>query len=168
MAPVSESAAVPIAVVGAGVATPTVAELAAAVGREIARRGGILYCGGRGGVMEHAARGAREIGGTTIGILPGRPEEETPNAHLSHRVFTGLGQARNQVLVLSAAAVVAVGGGWGTLSEIALALKQGIPVVLVSCDDVRAPDGRSEPRLFSSATPIEAVALAFTNARRMP
>ncbi len=161
-----EPAAPPIAVIGGTSTNATIAELACAVGREIANRGGVLICGGRGGVMEHSARGAREAGGTAIGILPGRPGEDTPNIYLQHRIFTGIGQARNQVLVLSAVAVIAVSGGWGTLSEIALALKHRIPVVLLSSLEIRPPDGRDEPLLFQSQTPVEAVAIAFANARR--
>ena len=167
MAKMPETHAPPIAVIGGSSANATVAELASAVGREIANRGGVLICGGRGGVMEHSARGAREAGGTTIGVLPGRPGKETPNVYLQHRIFTGIGQARNQILVLSAVAVIAVSGGWGTLSEIALALKHRIPVVLLSSNEIRPPDGRDEPLLFQSQTPAEAVAIAFANARRL-
>lgn len=116
--------------------------------------------------MEHSARGAREAGGTTIGILPGRPEEEAPNVHLEYRIFTGLGQARNQVLVLSAGVVIAVGGGWGTLSEIAMALKHRIPVVSLARAPIVAPDGNEEELLFRAETPEQAVELAFANARR--
>ncbi|MCP4201960.1 MAG: TIGR00725 family protein [bacterium] len=161
-----ESPATPIAVIGAAAATAEVAALAAEVGREIAGRGGVVICGGRGGVMEHSARGATEAGGVAIGILPGRRGEEVPNDYLEHRIFTGIGQARNQVIVLSAVAVIAVSGGWGTLSEIALALKHRVPVVLLSGLEVRPPDGREEALLFRAQTPAEAVAIAFDNARR--
>jgi len=165
MRSVSDFAAVPIAVIGGASATPAIAELAAEVGREIALRGGVLLCGGRGGVMEHAARGAREAGGTTIGILPGNPGQERPNAYLEHSIFTGMGQARNQILVLSAVAVIAVGGGWGTLSEIALALKQRIPVVQLGGHGVLPPSGERDPLLFAANSPAEAVAAAFAAAR---
>ena len=168
MSKMPDAAAPPIAVIGGASTNSAVAELACAVGREIADRGGVLICGGRGGVMEHSARGAREAGGTVIGVLPGRPGEDAPNAFLQHRIFTGIGQARNQVLVLSAVAVIAVGGGWGTLSEIALALKHRIPVVLLSSLEIRPPDGRDESLLFQSQTPAGAVATAFANARSFP
>ncbi len=162
----SESLAPPIAVVGGATANTKVAELAAQVGREIANRGGVLLCGGRGGVMEHSARGASEAGGTAIGILPGSPGEDAPNEYLKYRIFTGIGQARNQIIVLSAVAVIAVSGGWGTMSEIALALKHRIPVVLLSSLEMHTPDGRDESLLFRARTPTEAVAVAFDNARR--
>jgi uncharacterized protein (TIGR00725 family) len=162
----SETAAPPIAVIGGATATEQVAELAGEVGREIANRGGVVICGGRGGVMEHVARGAAAVGGTTIGILPGRPGEDTPNVYLKHQIFTGIGQARNQIVVLSAVAVIALIGGWGTLSEIALALKHKIPVVVLSGVEPQAPDGREEALLFRARTPLEAVTIAFDNIRR--
>lgn len=155
----------PIAVIGGASTTPAIAEVAFEVGGEIARRGAVLLCGGRGGVMEHAARGAVEGGGVTVGVLPGRPGEDAPNAYLRHRIHTDMGQARNQILVLSSVAVIGVGGGWGTLSEIALALKHRIPVVLLSSLDVRPPDGRDDPLLFQAKDPAHAVATALNNAR---
>lgn len=111
--------------------------------------------------MEHSARGAREAGGTTIGILPGRADDGDANPFLDHRIYTGMGQARNQILVLSAAAVIAVTGGWGTLSEIALALKYATPVVVLAEAVVQPPDQRIEPLLFQAKTAAEAVDLAF-------
>lgn len=130
-----------IAVIGAGEADPGLVELAREVGREIARAGAVLVTGGRGGVMAAASAGAREEGGTTVGVLPGRDANESPpDEEVEIALFTGLGQARNVVVVLSAAAVIAVGGGWGTLSEIALAAKHGIPVVLLESWGVEPPD----------------------------
>jgi len=98
------------------------------VGRELARRGAILVCGGLGGVMEAACRGARQAGGLTIGILPGNRAEEA-NPWVEIPIVTGLREARNVLVVKSCQAVIAVGGEFGTLSEIALALRDGVPVV---------------------------------------
>lgn len=114
--------------VGAGDARPEVSDLAEAVGREIARRGATLICGGRGGVMEAAARGARSASGHTIGILPGYDRNQA-NPHIEFAIATGMGQARNAIVVASADAVIALEGEGGTLSEIGLALKLGRPVV---------------------------------------
>ena len=109
-------------------ATP--AELGAAeeVGGLLAEAGAVVVCGGLGGVMEAACRGASTAGGLTLGILPGRDRRDA-NPHVQVAVPTGLGEARNALVVRAADAVVAVGGAYGTLSEIALALKSGTPVV---------------------------------------
>ena len=94
----------------------------------LARRRAVLVCGGLGGVMEAACRGARSEGGTTVGILPGL-DRAAANPHVSVAVATGLGEARNALVVRAADALIAVGGAYGTLSEIALALKGGKPVI---------------------------------------
>jgi uncharacterized protein (TIGR00725 family) len=117
-----------VAVIGGGDAPPAHRRLAEAVGRAIAGAGAVLVCGGLGGVMEAACRGARGAGGRTLGILPGRDRGEA-NRYVEVAVPTGLGEARNVLVVRAADAVVAVGGEYGTLSEIALALQAGIPVV---------------------------------------
>ena len=97
-----------LAVIGAGSCSDATGRLAFDVGKEIGRRGAVLLCGGRGGVMERAAAGARAAGGTTVGILPGSSTEESPpNDSIDLPIFTGLGQARNMVLVLSAHAAIA-------------------------------------------------------------
>jgi uncharacterized protein (TIGR00725 family) len=114
-----------IAVIGGETCSPDEDEAAASVGRIVASGGGILCCGGGGGVMEAAARGAKEKGGMTVGILSGLGGG---NPHLDILIRTNLGHARNVVLVQSADAVVAVGGSYGTLSEIAIAIKCGRPV----------------------------------------
>jgi uncharacterized protein (TIGR00725 family) len=159
-----------IAVVGAASCDEATAALAREVGAEIARAGGILVCGGRGGVMAAACAGAQAASGRTVGVMPGVDGAESPpNDHLDVVLFTGLQQARNQVLVLSTTAVIAVGGGWGTLSEIAMALKFRVPVVLVSSWHLRRPDGLSDPLLFSARTAADAVALAVqASARARP
>ncbi len=120
-----------VGVIGGGVSSPIEEELAAGVGREIARRGAVLVCGGRGGVMAAAARGAKEAGGLTVGILPG-PDIRDANPYIDFPIATNMGQARNAVIVHTAQALIAVSGGYGTLSEIALALKIGKGVVALS------------------------------------
>jgi uncharacterized protein (TIGR00725 family) len=156
-----------IAVVGAATCDDETLALARETGERIAEAGVTLICGGRGGVMAAACAGARAGGGRTVGILPGRDEGASqPNEHLDVVLFTGLEQARNQVLVLSSAAVVAIGGGWGTLSEIALALKFRVPVVALKGWNLRRPDGLTDPLLSHARTPADAVALALAGARR--
>ena len=117
-----------MAVIGSASCSPEVARSAEGVGRQIARCGAVLVCGGRGGVMEAACRGAKAEGGTTVGILPGLDRQEA-NAYVDIPIVTGLGEARNAIVVRTADAVIAVSGGYGTLSEIGLALKMGRPVV---------------------------------------
>ncbi len=118
-----------IAVVGAG-RDAEARDLVAAeeAGAAIAAAGATLVCGGLGGVMEAACRGARSRGGFTVGLLPGDDREDA-NGWVVLALPTGLGEARNALIVRAADAVVAIGGGWGTLSEIALALRRGIPVL---------------------------------------
>lgn len=117
-----------IAVIGAGDAPEEVRALAFAVGREIAAHNAVLVCGGLGGVMEAAAQGAREAGGHTIGILPGY-NRQSANRHIEFAVATGMGEARNAIVIGSADAVVALAGEGGTLAEIGFALKLKRPVV---------------------------------------
>jgi uncharacterized protein (TIGR00725 family) len=117
-----------IAVCGPNEPTDEEIRLAEAAGAGVARAGHALVCGGRGGVMAAACRGAKGAGGTTVGVLPGYDRAEA-NEWVDHVVCTGLGHARNAVVVASGEAVIAVGGGFGTLSEIALALKMGKRVV---------------------------------------
>jgi uncharacterized protein (TIGR00725 family) len=117
-----------IGVAGASRPEPPLLDRAELLGRRLAEAGAVVVCGGGPGVMEAVCRGARSAGGTTVGLLPGLDRGEG-NAHLSVAVPTGLGQGRNLLLVRSSDALVAVGGGFGTLSEIALALRTGTPVV---------------------------------------
>jgi uncharacterized protein (TIGR00725 family) len=117
-----------VAVIGAGECDVGVAAQAEAIGRALAEAGATIVCGGRGGVMEAACRGAKSAGGTTIGILPGL-DRSAANPYVDLPIPTGMGQARNLIVVYSGQAVVAVDGSYGTLSEIAHALKAGIPVV---------------------------------------
>jgi uncharacterized protein (TIGR00725 family) len=117
-----------VSVVGSGTATRELYEQAREVGRLVAERGATIVCGGRSGVMEAAARGATEARGVAIGILPDE-DRERANEHLSYSVATGTGHARNLAVVCSGDVVISVGGEYGTLSEIGLALKVGRPVV---------------------------------------
>ena len=144
-----------IAVVGAGEAGPELTALAAAVGRLLAERGATLVCGGLGGVMAAVARGAREAGGATIGIVPGESRAEA-NPWIEHTVATGTGHARNLAVVASGDAAIAVGGGWGTASEIALARKLGRPVVVLGPGPAIEGEG-----IVRAGSPEEAVQLAL-------
>jgi uncharacterized protein (TIGR00725 family) len=117
-----------VAVVGPAEASPDEARTAQEVGRLLAEAGAVVVCGGLGGVMEGACRGAKEAGGTTVGILPG-PDRAAANEFVDVAIATGLGEARNALVVRAADALIAVGGSWGTLSEIALAMRTGTRVV---------------------------------------
>ena len=156
--------AVHIGVVGEGVCSARVAREAERVGAAIAGAGAILFCGGLRGVMEAAARGAAEAGGVVVGLLPGFRRRDA-NRWVTIPVVTGMDQARNVVLVRSCDAVIAIGGMYGTLSEIALALKLGIPVVGLRTWRLQQPEGRRVP-LLVAATPEDAVARALRAARR--
>jgi uncharacterized protein (TIGR00725 family) len=119
-----------IAVCAPGSASDEELVLAGAVGRLLAERGCTLVCGGLGGAMAAACRGAKEAGGVTIGILPGY-DDRAANPWVDHVICTGLGQARNTLVAATGQALIAIGGGWGTLSEIALGLRLGRPAVLI-------------------------------------
>jgi uncharacterized protein (TIGR00725 family) len=141
--------------------------LAEAVGRAIASAGCALVCGGRGGVMAAACKGAKAAGGTTIGILPGYDRSDA-NEWVDFAIPTGLGHARNALVVSSGDAVIAVGGGFGTLSEIGLALKMGKPVISLlswELDAQRLARFGGEGRYQQATTAEEAVALALTYTR---
>ncbi len=131
-----------VAVIGPSRATPEVAAAAFQVGVLIARAGANLVCGGGGGAMEAACRGARSASGTTVGILPG-PTRADANAFVDIAIPTGIGEARNALVVRAADAVIAVGGGVGTLSEIGLALKMGRPVIGLGTWEVTPPPGET-------------------------
>lgn len=151
-----------LAVIGAGECNALTATMARGVGAEIARAQAILLCGGGTGVMAAAAAGAASGGALTLGILPGTDAiSSPPNDSIQIPLYTGMGQARNLILVLSADAVIAVGGEWGTLSEIGLAMKHGRPVVLLNSWGLDPP-GRSEPTMpYRAKTPAEAVSTAI-------
>ena len=142
-----------MAVVGAGIATGGLYEQAREVGRLVAERGGTVVCGGLSGVMEAAARGAAEAGGTAIGILPDE-DRRRANEYLSYSIATGTGQARNLAVVCSGDVVVAVGGEYGTLSEIGLARKVGRPVISLGSWDLGE-------HVISASSPEKAVEVAY-------
>ncbi len=148
-----------IAVIGDGRCSADVAALAEAVGREVARRGAVLVCGGLGGVMEAACRGAKAGGGLTVGILPTTSRHDA-NPYVDVPIVTGLGQARNVLVVQSAQAVIAVHGEYGTLSEIAHALKLGVPVVGLGTWQL-TKDGQGCSAIVRAETPQEAVEKAM-------
>jgi uncharacterized protein (TIGR00725 family) len=149
-----------IGVMGPASCDPLMGRVAEAVGRGIAQRGATLLCGGRGGVMEAAARGARSAGGLTVGVLPGKDAKESPpNEFIDVALFTGVGEARNWINVCSSDALIAVGGGFGTLSEIGLALKAGKPLVLLA-SWACSIDGAG-PKLPLASDAEQAVEMAF-------
>lgn len=129
------SARLQVAVAGPGEGSDAEREAAREVGRRLAEAGALLVCGGLGGVMEAACRGAKEAGGVTLGLLPGS-DRRAANPYVDVAVPTGLGEARNALVVRAADALVAIGGAFGTLSEIALALKARKPVVGLSTWDI--------------------------------
>lgn len=147
-----------LAVIGAAQASPALSALAYEVGAEIARQGAVLICGGRGGVMEAAAHGARDQGGHTIGILPSY-EREAANPYIEFPIATGIGEARNVIVVASADAIIALGGAGGTLAEIGFALKLGRPLVALASWPELEISERAE-------TPMAAVARALAMAGR--
>ncbi|TFH04885.1 MAG: TIGR00725 family protein [Methanosarcina sp.] len=142
-----------IGVIGAGTCSSETRALAETVGKEIAKRGAVLLCGGLGGVMEAAACGAKLEGGITLGILPGVLREEA-NPWIDLAILSGMGHARNALIPQSSDALIAVSGEYGTLSEIALGLKMGKPVVLLE-------SGWKIEGTESAKSPQEAVELAF-------
>jgi uncharacterized protein (TIGR00725 family) len=147
-----------VAVIGGSTCTPQEAEWAATVGRLLAERQAVLLCGGLGGVMAAAARGAKQAGGLTVGILPGNdPADANPDVDVP--LATGMGEMRSALIVRAAGAVIAIGGGWGTLSEIALARRIETPVV--GLHDSFMP-GVDIPRV---ERPEEAVGWALEHAR---
>ncbi len=143
-----------VAVVGGSDAGPKDLAVAEDLGRELATRGAVVVCGGLGGVMEAACRGARQAGGSTIGILPGDDRSQA-NPFVEVAVATGLGEGRNLVVVRTADVVVAVGGEFGTLSEIAFALRIGTPVVGISTWEL-AKGGRPVDAVVRVDTAAEA------------
>lgn len=148
-----------VAVIGAGRCSAEVAALAEAVGRELGQRGAVVVCGGLGGVMEAACRGAKSAGGVTVGILPGTARRDA-NPHVDIPIVTGMGEARNVLVVRSAQAVIAISGEYGTLSEIAHALKLGIPVVGLRTWQL-AKDSLQREEIIRAQTPQEAVERAL-------
>jgi hypothetical protein len=153
-----------IAVVGESHTSPEIGKLAEEVGAEIAKAGAVLVCGALKGVMEYASRGAKSAGGTTIDILPGSKREDA-NPYIDYPIITGIGYARNKLVVKSGHVVIAVGGSYGTLSEIAFALGYEIPVVGLKTWEMIHHSGRKDDKIHYAKTPKEAVELAMKLAR---
>ncbi len=142
-----------IGIIGAGSADDETLKTAETVGRLIAKKGALLVCGGLGGVMEAAAKGAKTEGGTTVGILP-QAEKESSNPYIDIPVATGFGEGRNVVIVRTADALIAIGGEYGTLSEIAFALKMGKTLIGLNTWDIKG--------VIKTASAEEAVERAFS------
>ena len=149
-----------IAVIGGNQCSPQEAQLAEEVGRELARQGAILVCGGLGGVMEAACRGASSEGGITIGILPG-DSRQAANRYVQIPIVTGLGYARNLAVVKSAQAVIAINGSYGTLSEISHALQSGIPVIGINTWSLSIND-QQDKSIIPAQNAVEAVNKALS------
>ena len=149
-----------IAVIGGSQPSSEEAKLAEAVGRELAKRGAILVCGGLGGVMEAACKGASSEGGVTVGILPG-DSRQAANPYIQIPIVTGMGYARNVAVVKSAQAVIAIGGNYGTLSEISHALQSGIPVIGLNTWTLSKND-RQDNSIIIVQSPTEAVNKALS------
>ena len=152
-----------IAVIGGGQCSAEEAAVAETVGRELAKRGAILVCGGLGGVMEAACRGAAIESGLTVGILPS-DDPATSNRYVQIPVATGLGQARNVAVVKSAQAVIAIDGDYGTLSEISFALKSGIPVIGLNTWAL-SKNGREDKSIIEAEDAVDAVEKAVSLAK---
>ena len=149
-----------IGVIGSGRCSREIYQLAERVGEGIARRGAILICGGLGGVMEGACRGAKAAGGTTVGILPGvRPDDANPYVDLP--IVTGLSLARNLLVVRSSQALIAIEGAYGTLSEIAFSLQLGVPVIGLKAT-------YRDRRMIHADDADDAVTQAFAAIARLP
>lgn len=142
-----------IGVIGAANASEEEKRTSEEVGVLIAKGDCFLLCGGMGGVMEAACRGAKSAGGTTIGILPG-PEASSANRFIDIPIVTGMGEARNVIVAKSSHSIIAIGGSFGTLSEISFALKSGIPVIGLDTWDV-------SEEIIKCETPEQAVRTAF-------
>lgn len=149
-----------VAVVGSGDAGARDLAAAEAVGRLLAEAGAVVVCGGRGGVMEAACRGAAEAGGLTVGIVPGDSRQDA-NPWVAVAVATGMGEMRNGLVIRSADVVLAIGGEYGTLSEIALALKIGRPVVGLRSFSVVRPDDTPDTGVVPARDPEDAVSRAL-------
>jgi uncharacterized protein (TIGR00725 family) len=157
-----------IGVFGPGKVSEADAEWQAAlsVGQILARRGYVVLTGGLGGIMTAASKGAKEAGGITVGILPGTRNSSPANTYVDIPVYTGMGEARNAINVKSCSAAIAIGGEYGTLSEIALGLKCGCPIILFNSWSIAPYGGRKLAGLLNASTPEEAVSMALTAASR--
>ena len=148
-----------IGVIGGSEVPEKTARLAEEVGREVARRQAVLICGGMGGVMEAACKGAVSEGGLTIGILPGESRSQA-NPYVRIPIVTGIGYARNVAVVKSSQAIIAIDGAYGTLTEIGYALQSGIPVIGLETWSL-SKDNRADANIIPAASAKEAVDLAM-------
>ncbi|MGH7900506.1 MAG: TIGR00725 family protein [Thermodesulfobacteriota bacterium] len=146
-----------IGVIGTSQATNEELKIAEEVGKEIAKNNGILVCGGEGGVMEAACKGAKSANGLTIGVIPGFSARDA-NPYVDVPVITGMSHARNIIVVRTSNAIIAIGGGYGTLSEIAFALRLGVPIIGLNTWEVSS-------EIKTASTPKEAVKMAYNLAR---
>ena len=153
-----------IAVIGGSQCSARETKVAEEVGHQLAKRGAILVCGGLGGVMEAACKGASSEGGITIGILPGDSRQQA-NSHVQIPIATGIGYARNIAVVKSAQAVIAIGGSYGTLSEISHALQSGIPVIGLDTWSL-SRNGQQDNSIILAQNPTEAVGKALNLATK--
>jgi uncharacterized protein (TIGR00725 family) len=148
-----------VTVIGASNCSAEETKLAEEVGRELARRGATLICGGLQGVMEAACRGADSQGGITIGVLPGNSRKDA-NPYVRIPIVTGMGYARNAIVAKSGQAVIAIGGRYGTLSEIAYALQSDIPVIGLGTWSL-ARGGVADKSIIVAQNPVDAVEKAI-------
>lgn len=153
-----------IAVVGDSSCPPEETKVAETVGELLAQRGAIVICGGLGGVMAAVCRGAKSKGGLAIGVLPGE-DASTANPWVGIPIVTGVGYARNMAVVKSAQAVIAIGGNYGTLSEIAYALKSNIPVIGLNTWSL-SRNGREDDPIIRANSAQEAVGKAISLAKK--
>ncbi len=142
-----------VGVIGAGTCSKRICDTASEVGKNIAKAGAVLVCGGLSGVMEGAAKGAKENGGVTIGIIPGESKEEA-NPYIDHTIVTGFGEGRNLIVIRSSDVIIALPGKYGTLSELSFCLKLGKPVVSLGTWDI-------SEKIIKAKDPKEAVKLAL-------
>jgi uncharacterized protein (TIGR00725 family) len=153
-----------IGVIGGSEPTAAVIKIAEDVGREIARKGAVLVCGGLTGVMEAACKGASDEGGLTVGILPG-DSRNTANPYVKIPIITGIGYARNVAVVKTSQAVIAIDGSYGTLTEIGYALQCGIPVIGLNTWALSI-NGQAEDKIIAAANAQDAVEKAITLANK--
>ena len=154
-----------ISVIGESNARPHIAALAEQVGRELAQRGAIIVCGGLGGVMEAACKGAKSAGGTTIGILPG-DNPLSGNDYIDIPIITGMGFARNSVVAKTGISVIAVGGAYGTLSEIGHALGDGVPVIGLETWEMTRSRESADSAIIRASDAADAAEKAIAAARQ--
>jgi uncharacterized protein (TIGR00725 family) len=152
-----------VGVIGGQFCTDEEGRTAYEVGHLLAQRGAVLICGGLSGVMEATCKGAKAGGGVTIGILPG-PFCGDANPYVDYPIATDMGQARNAIIVRTADTVIAVGGEYGTLTEIAMALKMGKKVVAISSWEI-ASKGETDDKIICARNPEEAVEAALSAGR---